>query len=264
MELGDIFSRAQHLDALLYLVAQSPDLPSVLKNQAPGSSAPISGKDSPAPGHTWSKGGAESALPAPMPDFAYTAPTEQIFAAAQGERVSMGVSSQHFSAEALFREHGKYVARLLWRMGLADEDIDDGVQDVFMVAHRRGGFVAGVAKPTTWLAEIAVRVARARRRRISFRRTEPQEAAIAALVAPGPNPDEAAAHAQSLARVQQALNSLDVDRRAVFVLADILGESCEDIARSLGIAVGTVYSRLSRARDKFRKAYERLNREGNA
>ena len=235
-----------------------------MKNEAPGNIPQTSGKDLPTAGHTCLKRGADSALTAPMPNFAYTNTTQQFFATSQGERVSMCAKSQHFSAEALFREHGKYVARLLWQLGVAQQDIDDGVQDVFMVAHRRGGFVADTAKPTTWLAEIAVRVARARRRRISFRRTEPQEATIAALVAPGPNPDEAAVNAQSLARVQLALQSLDVDRRAVFVLADIMGESCEDIASSLGIAVGTVYSRLSRARDKFRKAYERLNREGNA
>ncbi len=199
-----------------------------------------------------------------MSHFAFSTPTAHYFAPSQGESLSMGATSDFIPAEALFREHGKYVARFLWQLGLAEQDIDDAVQDVFMVVHRRGGFRPGAAKPTTWLAEIAVRVARARRRRINARRTEPHEATIAALEATGPNPDEAAAHAQSLARVQQALQSLDVDRRAVFVLADIFGESCEDIATSLGIALGTVYSRLSRARDKFRKAYERLNREGNA
>jgi RNA polymerase sigma-70 factor, ECF subfamily len=199
-----------------------------------------------------------------MPHFALSTPNGECFAPAQGERVSMGAHLDHIPAEALFREHGKYVARFLWQLGLAEQDIDDAVQDVFMVVHRRGGFRPGAAKPTTWLAEIAVRVARARRRRTQARRTEPQEAMIAALEAPGPSPHEAAAQSQSLARVQQALQTLDVDRRAVFVLAEIFGESCEDIASSLGIAVGTVYSRLNRARDKFRKAYERLNREGNA
>ena len=199
-----------------------------------------------------------------MPNFAFSTPIGERFAATQGERVSMAAPSHHIAPEALFREHGNYVARLLWQLGLAEQDIDDAVQDVFMVVHRRGGFIPGTAKATTWLAEIAIRVARARRRRTNMRRMDPQEAVIAALEAPGPNPDEAAAHAQSLARVQQALQTLDADRRAVFVLADIFGESCEDIARSLGIAVGTVYSRLNRARNKFRKAYERLNGEGNA
>lgn len=199
-----------------------------------------------------------------MPTFALCSPADERFAPSQDERLSMGAPLDHIPAEVLFREHGKYVARFLWQLGLAEQDVDDAVQDVFMVVHRRGGFRPGSAKATTWLAEIAVRVARARRRRTQARRTEPQEAVIAALEAPGPHPDEAAAQAQSLARVQQALQSLDVDRRAVFVLAEIFGESCEDIASSLGIAVGTVYSRLNRARHKFRIAYERLNREGNA
>src|SRR5687767_1658664 len=72
------------------------------------------------------------------------------------------------SVEHLFLEHAAWVARFLGRIGAPSRDLPDLVQEVFLVAHRRGGFVAGAAKPRTWLAEIAVRVAstarRARRR----------------------------------------------------------------------------------------------------
>ena len=44
--------------------------------------------------------------------------------------------------------------------------------------------------------------------------------------------------------MQRALDTVDVERRALFVLFEIEGESCDDIAAGLGIPVGTVYSRL--------------------
>ena len=55
-------------------------------------------------------------------------------------------------------------------------------------------------------------------------------------------------------RVWQALNSLPFDQRAVIVLREIDGLSYEEIATSLGVAVGTVKSRLARARGMLREA----------
>ncbi len=57
-----------------------------------------------------------------------------------------------------------FVAGFLRRLGVEAPELDDAVQEVFLTAHRRGGFVAGAAQPTTWLAEIALRVASDMRR----------------------------------------------------------------------------------------------------
>ena len=58
-------------------------------------------------------------------------------------------------------------------------------------------------------------------------------------------------------RVLQALASLDPDQRAVLILSDCRGQSYEDIASTLSVAVGTVKSRLFRARAALREAVER-------
>jgi len=55
-----------------------------------------------------------------------------------------------------------------------------------------------------------------------------------------------------------ALDDIELDRRAVFVLHELDGVTCEQIARSLAIPVGTVYSRLRVARQEFAAKVKRL------
>jgi RNA polymerase sigma-70 factor (ECF subfamily) len=157
---------------------------------------------------------------------------------------------------ALFRAHAAFVAGFLIRLGVNRRDLDDAVQEVFLVAHRRGGFEVGSAQPTTWLAEIALRVASGLRRTRRRRPEDPEPDHEAP--AEGPTPFEAAAAAQTLDRVQRALDTLSLDHRAVFILFEIEGEPCDRIAEGLGVPIGTVYSRLHAARKGFQKAYARL------
>lgn len=78
-----------------------------------------------------------------------------------------------------------------------------------------------------------------------------------ALVAAGDDPFATTAALEALRRVDRALATLDLEHRAVFVLFELEGESCESIAAGLGVPVGTVYSRLHHARRKFREAHAR-------
>lgn len=162
-------------------------------------------------------------------------------------------------AGRLFREHGAFASRFLARMGVAAQDLEDALQEVFLVAHRRGGFVPGGAGPTTWLAEIALRVA-SQRRRTERRRPEDADPAVLARIAGSDrSPAEALQLAERLARVQQALDRLDLEHRAVFVLFEIEGQDCSAIAAGLGIPIGTVHSRLHHARRSFEKAHAQLS-----
>jgi RNA polymerase sigma-70 factor (ECF subfamily) len=63
--------------------------------------------------------------------------------------------------------------------------------------------------------------------------------------------------AEAMVSVQRALDTLDLEHRAVFVLFELAGESCEEIAAALRISLGTVHSRLHAARIKFKKAARR-------
>ncbi len=172
------------------------------------------------------------------------------------------LSGGRLSAAGLFRAHAAFVASFVLRLGVEREAVDDVVQDVFLTVHRRGGYEAGAARPTTWLAEIALRVVSTHKRGERRRRTVPDEDALLAAVSGERTPLEAAEQRAALTRVDQALASLDTDRRAVFILYELEGESCEAIAAGFAIPVGTVHSRLHTARRAFLEAYARLERVG--
>lgn len=160
-------------------------------------------------------------------------------------------------ARELFVAHASFVARFLTRLGVQASDLPDLVQEVFLVAHRHGGFTPDCGRATTWLAHIALRIAANARRSVRRRHEQYDEEALAQHPAAGADPHRSAEAAESLARVERALESLELDQRALFVLFEVEGESCEAIALGLGIPVGTVYSRLHRARRDFQRAYER-------
>jgi RNA polymerase sigma-70 factor (ECF subfamily) len=181
----------------------------------------------------------------------------------RSEAASIGVEPAEallVTAEELFRRHAAFVATFVFRYGVAAASVDDVVQEVFITAHRRGGFQEGAAKATTWLAEIAVRVVSTHKRTERRRRVVSDEGALERAVSDAATPDETALHRAALARVQRALDALDDKQRVVFVLFELMGETCQDIARGLGVPVGTVHSRLFAARRAFLSAHERLER----
>ena len=170
------------------------------------------------------------------------------------------MSGKRLDAGELYERHAPFVARFVVRLGARAAEVDDLVQEVFLTAHRRGGFVEGAARPTTWLAEIAVRVL-STHRRTQRRRPEQPDEALAAVASGESGPAERAAAGQLLERLNQALAELDIDKRAVFVLFELDGEPCDAIAAGLGVPLSTVYSRLHEARKELKAAFARLTKE---
>lgn len=155
----------------------------------------------------------------------------------------------------LYRAHAGFVAGFLCRMGAKHVDVADLTQEVFLVAHRRGGYAEGPARPTTWLAEIAVRVLSTHRRSARRKPTIPAGETLEQRHAETPPPDLQVDSIRALEQVQRCLDGLDLEHRAVFVLFELEGEPCSGIATALGIPIGTVYSRLHNARKKFLDAW---------
>lgn len=169
----------------------------------------------------------------------------------------MSDKPERVDAEALFREHASYVATFAHRLGVPRDDVHDLVQEVFLVAHQKGGYEQGPARPRTWLCAIAIRLARKAHRERA--RRDPSDSPFVEL-AGGSERDPGAQleTRRSLEHVQRALDSLDLDHRAAFVLYEIEREACEDIALALDVPIGTVYSRLHHARKKFMAAHEAI------
>lgn len=170
------------------------------------------------------------------------------------------------SAEAarlgqVYEQWADYVWRMLQRLGVRRADLEDVCHDVFLVAHRRFHEFDGRVGVNAWLFGICLRLAANYRRRARHRH-EHTSAALedeASLRAPaGAEPDQQLARRQAQERVQAVLAGMDLTRRAVFLMYEIEGLSCQAIAEQLGVPVGTVYSRLHAARRFFEQEAQRL------
>jgi RNA polymerase sigma-70 factor (ECF subfamily) len=165
------------------------------------------------------------------------------------------------SSEMLFRLHGRFVMSFLLRHGVARTELDDLVQDVFLSAHRKGGYRPGPASPTTFLARLALE-AQLKRRRGEGRAAalDLHEASDGTTGRVPTDPSERLAHKQAALRLQNILEAMEPGQRAVFILFELEGESSEAIAAGLNLPLGTVYSRLHHARDTFRTLAARQDR----
>jgi RNA polymerase sigma-70 factor (ECF subfamily) len=95
-----------------------------------------------------------------------------------------------------------------------------------------------------------------RRRRLRRRREDEQLEVLEHSPSTSKGPEETLELAESLRRVQRALDTLDIDHRAAFLLYELESESCQTIAEFFDVPVGTVYSRLHKARKMFLRAYQ--------
>lgn len=158
----------------------------------------------------------------------------------------------------LYALHAPFVWASLQRLGVRPSDLDDVLQQVFVVVHQRAATFDGSSKRTTWLFAICMRVVAAYRRR-GFRRYEECVVTPPDTASTDASPEEALARAQARARLELLLDELELDRRAVFVMFELEEMACEEIAQIVGVPVGTVYSRLHAARRDFQKALARMH-----
>ncbi|MEJ7735374.1 MAG: sigma-70 family RNA polymerase sigma factor [Polyangiaceae bacterium] len=162
------------------------------------------------------------------------------------------------SFPTLYDDNVDFVWRSLRRLGVSDAALDDALQEVFVVVHRRLPEFERRAAVRTWLFGICMHVARTDRRR--RRRRDPPGVEIDDDVLPGPQgdgPDDRVETAQGVQLVHRLLEELDDDKRAVFVLAELEQMSTFEIAEALGVKRNTVASRLRAARLEFEQAVAR-------
>lgn len=156
---------------------------------------------------------------------------------------------------AIYGDHAELVWRSLQRFGVRDHDLEDLLQEVFVIVHQKLHTFDAAAPLPPWLFGICRRVAARHRRRAYLRREtlgEPPERADTDL-----GPEQAAMVDQARAELNQILDALDLDVRAVLVMSAIDELPREEIAAILGIPVGTVDSRLHAARREFDRALAR-------
>jgi RNA polymerase sigma-70 factor, ECF subfamily len=165
--------------------------------------------------------------------------------------------------DALYRLHGPMVARWAARLGGPAIDVDDVVQEVFVVARRRLRAVAGPAKVTTWLFRATQRIVLAARRKARRRqwlsRMPPDLAPL--LPRPRPTPLEAVERQETAAAVYALLDRLSERQRRVLILFEMEGMSTDEIATLTGARHVSVRVQLHRARGRFRALFDEWEKQ---
>jgi RNA polymerase sigma-70 factor (ECF subfamily) len=143
------------------------------------------------------------------------------------------------------------------------EEARDVAQNVFLHVYRKLGQFRGKSALRTWIYRITVNQCHNRRRWWKSRKRDREEpldelvsGAQAARLAdqrPRSSPNDETRRRERARRVQAALLELSFEHRAVLILREMEGLSCEAIGEALGVAAGTVKSRLSRAREALRR-----------
>jgi RNA polymerase sigma-70 factor (ECF subfamily) len=170
----------------------------------------------------------------------------------------------------LVRRYQDRLFNTVYRLLDNADDAQDVVQEAFLNAYQSLNNFKGDALFFTWLYRIAVNTA------ISFKR---KQRAVLSMNAAGENgptlepldqsefsqPGHALEQQEEERRIQNALNRLSAEHRAVLVLKDMEGEKYETMADVLGVPIGTIRSRLHRARLELRALLEQdeeAKREG--
>ncbi|MDF2692802.1 MAG: polymerase sigma factor RpoE [Labilithrix sp.] len=145
------------------------------------------------------------------------------------------------------------VWRFLRHLGVPPHSVDDATQDVFLVAARRVEEIMP-GRERSFLFGTAYKVAQTERRK--FARAMPHDDAEHELDR-APTPEEHLDDKQAASLALRLLDELDEAQRQVFVLFEIEGLTMQQIADLIELPLGTVASRLRRAREEFQTRFER-------
>jgi RNA polymerase sigma-70 factor (ECF subfamily) len=178
------------------------------------------------------------------------------------ERPPLGPDQENAAApdaaltfDAIYEEHARFVWRSLSRLGVAEPQLSDAMQEVFLVVHRRLGEFEHRSSLRTWLFGVVLRVASQARRQGRRRVLEPLQADFVDATADSPYDD--AARAEAARTLYRLLDELSPDQRAVFVLVELEQMTLPDAADAVSANLHTAASRLKAARRKFEAAVKR-------
>jgi len=158
-------------------------------------------------------------------------------------------AGESWAQEALFRRHARMAIGLAHRLLPRDPEVDDLVQDCFVLALRRLSALENPQAFAAWLGSIVVRTVgkRLRRRRLLTRLglQSPEEIDPEAIAAPAV-PGEVAVE---LRRVYAVIAKLPADARVALVLRRVEGLEVPEIAQRMGVGLSTVKRRLKKAEE---------------
>jgi RNA polymerase sigma-70 factor (ECF subfamily) len=159
--------------------------------------------------------------------------------------------------DEVYERFRRPVWRLARRLTASDDEAFDATQEIFLRVWRGLGGFRGEAKLSTWVFQIAWNYLRGHHRRQGRGLklvADESESLVARAPDPAPGPERRAVSSDLLARVTQAMDSLPEHYRVVVWLRDGEDLSYSEIAEVLDLPIGTVRSRLARARSALKEA----------
>lgn len=167
--------------------------------------------------------------------------------------------SSHF--DALLRPQLASLYRLAYRLSGEVADAEDLVQEVLIKAYGRRDELTSIAALGPWLARMLYNrfidnTRRHRRKRLRTVSLDTDAAAGFAPASPDPGPESAAAAEFAISRLDAALAKLSQDHRSVLLMHDSEGYKLDEIHVITSVPVGTLKSRLHRARARLRELLE--------
>jgi RNA polymerase sigma-70 factor, ECF subfamily len=163
--------------------------------------------------------------------------------------------------QALYKEHGRFIGRLIRRLTGDGAHVDDLLQETFVAAFRHRERFEGRSSVETWLYAIAANLCRNHYRNTSrwtlfAERLGREDEAVT------PGPGEQIERREAANRVHRALAKLPWKQREVVVLYELEGREGTEIAEITNVPIGTVWTRLHDGRKRLEKLLTRDTRRG--
>lgn len=159
--------------------------------------------------------------------------------------------------EELLRPHVEYLYRLAWRFTGNASDAEDLVQDLLLKLYPRTAELAAVETLRPWLVRVLYRhyvdSVRERARRPAIEATVGDEDPLEQVPSEAEGPEAHAERMRLQGRLLDALRTLNPEQRAVVTMHDIEGYTLEELEKILEAPLGTLKSRLHRARAALRR-----------
>ena len=187
--------------------------------------------------------------------WAFTPRAPRVDEGAEDEDASLVLAARHGDGDAfdeLIRRHAPRLHAVARRL-VGPADAPDAVQECLMTAYQALPRFRGDARFSTYLHAILVRQCRRTARRLARSLPWPD----GEFESGGPGPAEAAERHEAQRQVAHAVAQLPPRVRGGLVLRESAALEYQDIARALGVPIGTVRSRIARARERLRAAFER-------
>lgn len=158
--------------------------------------------------------------------------------------------------EELVNRHRMAVYRLARSITGSHDDADDAAQETFIKVYRALGSYDTGRPFKAWLKRIAYNTSLNALRASRIRSSKTSDSDLHELADSSPGPVHQMETDQAAAGIHLAVSSMPTELRATLLLRAVEGMSYRDIASATGVRIGTVMSRLSRARERVQRALE--------